>query len=209
MYVNDLFFFFLDYCSKCSSFVSKTKTTFLFLFIFGKWCIMGFWTGGLVKSTDISFLSSYSGPFLFALCGKGLERFLLCPSLPLFSGQSFFSLIFSRFIASLLLKLRVSFFSPLFFFSIAQKNTFSWLSSIHCQLWTLFVLLVQYPLWNEDHWASPCGLPTEHNCALKVWYCTSAMCKAAVQRAWMHCNFYLLLCERSRIVLRDNKSTYF
>lgn len=74
-------------------FVSKTKATFLLLFIFGKWCIAGFWTGGLVQSTDISFLSGYSGPFLFALYGKGLERFLLFPSLPLFLVQSwgFFS----------------------------------------------------------------------------------------------------------------------
>lgn len=80
--------FSLDYCSKCSSFVSKTKTTFLLLLIFGKWCIMGFWSEGLIKSTDISFLSSSSGPFLFALYGKGLERFLLFPSPPLFLVQS-------------------------------------------------------------------------------------------------------------------------
>lgn len=113
--------FSLDYCSKCSSFVSKTKTTFLLLFIFGKWCIMGFWTRGLVKSTDISFLSSYSGPFLFALYGKGLERFLLFPSPPLFSVQSVFFLIFRHFIASLLLKLWVSFF---LFFSHRTKEYF-------------------------------------------------------------------------------------
>lgn len=67
----------------------KQNPTFLLLFIFGKWCIITFWTWGLVKSTDISFLSSYSGPFLFALYGKGLERFLLFPSPSLFLVQSF------------------------------------------------------------------------------------------------------------------------
>lgn len=131
------FFFFLDYCSKCSSFVSKTKTTFLLLLIFGKWCITGFWSEGLVKSTDISFLSSCSGPFLFALYGKGLERFLLFPSPPLFLVQSwgFFLNIQTFYRLTSFKTLRFFFFFS--FFPITQKNTFSWLSSIHCQLWTL------------------------------------------------------------------------
>jgi len=50
-------------------------------------------------------------------------------------STKFFFLIFRHFIASLLLELRVSFF--FLFFPITQKNTFSWLSSIHCQLQTL------------------------------------------------------------------------
>lgn len=103
-------------------------------------------------------------------------------------STKFFFLIFRHFIASLLLELRVSFFS---FFSPLHKRILlaDWVLSIaNCRL---FCLVVQHPLWNEDHWVSTCWLPAEHNCACKVWYCTRGTWKAAVWRAWMHCNFYL------------------